>query len=131
FRSWALANGCELDEKAAFAGICCSGDLRVVEWALQQRIVEASWYDRSTGLTLEVLRYLKEQRPNLAEEFPQLKRAATAQLARVGNVAGLEWARANGYFAEEEVCAAASESGQLEVLKWAHQHGLPLSVSCE
>src|SRR5690606_26722026 len=124
-------NGCELYSYAAFAGICCSGDLRMVEWALQQHIVECELYIPAKGLTLEVLRYLKEKRPELAEKFPLLKRAATRELARVGDLAGLEWARANGFFAAAVVSSAESEGGQLEVLKWAHQGGFPIqNVDC-
>src|SRR5690606_24380358 len=95
---WTLANGCELHPQAAFAGLWGSGDRRIIDWALQQQIVEFEWVPEVPRLTLEVLRYLKKERPSLADEFPQLKCIATRQLARVGDMTGLEWARANGYF---------------------------------
>src|SRR5690606_1200213 len=86
----------------------------------------------ATGLTLEILRYLKKERPNLAEEFPSLKELATRSLAQVGDVAGLEWARANGYFDAAEVCEGASQGGQLAVLKWARENGFPTqAVNCD
>src|SRR5690606_12938427 len=77
------------------------------------------------------MKSLKERRPDLLAQHPALKAVATKQLARAGDLAGLQWARENAFFEAAAVGEGAAESGQLAVLQWARENAFPQTWYCE
>jgi hypothetical protein len=107
---------------AHFAG---SGSLRLVQWGLDNVVLEndlslhtpACTYAADRG-HLEILQFLHQH------GFPW-NTIVCENAAEGGHLEVLQWLRANGCPWDGYTCSSAARSGHLEVLKWARSNDCP------
>ncbi|CAB9496674.1 ankyrin repeat protein [Seminavis robusta] len=61
---------------------------------------------------------------NSSNKKPDRDLVCTA-IAKIGNIAVMQWARQKGFPWNEDTCARAAENGHLEMLQWLREKGCP------
>lgn len=149
---WARCNGCPWDLKTCNSA-ASGGHLAILEWAVQQQkcplqpckcleeavkhghLAVARWaHDKGGILTsqtcrlaamggsIDILEWLRSTEGK--SQCPWNAQTCTYAAGK-GQLAAIQWARANGCTWGKSTCSFAARGGHLAVLKWLREEGCP------